>query len=411
MKSAEDPRETASGHRLPLGTASAFASGNDRPVSADRTDVLIVGGGPVGLDLACRLVLAGLSVRVLEKRLEPTRHSRSIGIHPPALEVLAGIGVVDSLIAEGIQVASGLAHAGSKPIGRLAFERCPPPYRFVLAIEQWKTERILEARLRELAPGALRRGVEVTTLAQHEDGVSVETGDCTRYEADWLVGCDGKNSRVRDLIKLPFVGRAYDDPYIMGDFADNSGIGPRAAIFLTSGGLVESFPLPDAWRRWVVRTPLAIPGVDPAPDLVTALVIERTGFRPDPTTARMTSSFGVERRLAATMAHGRVLLAGDAAHVVSPIGGQGMNLGWLDAADAAPALVGAHQRECDAPALFRAYSNRRRLAADRAADRAEFNMWFGISSAIPALKFLAARLMLSPPLAGVFARRFTMRGI
>lgn len=411
MKSAEDPVETASGPIQEPGFVPDPGRGRDRADAAGRTDVLIVGGGPVGLDLACRLALGGLSVRVLEKRLEPTRHSRSIGIHPPALEVLAEIGVADRLIAEGLRVASGLAHAGARPIGRLAFERCPPPYRFVLAIEQWKTERILEARLHEIAPGALQRGVDVASLAHQEHGVSVETADGTRYEADWLVGCDGKHSRVRDLIGVPFVGRAYDDPYIMGDFADNTGIGPRAAIFLTSGGLVESFPLPDGWRRWVVRTPLSTPGVDPAPDLVTALVTERTGYRPDPTTARMTSSFGVERRLASTMALGRVLLAGDAAHVVSPIGGQGMNLGWLDSADAALALIGAHQRDCDAQPLFRAYSNRRRLAADRAADRAEFNMWFGTPSAVPALQFLAARLMLSPPLAGLFARRFTMRGI
>lgn len=375
----------------------------------DRTDVIVVGAGPVGLDLACRLLMQGLTVKVLEKRTEPTRHSRSIGIHPPSLEALRDIGVADRLVAHGVQVADGIAHDGKKPIGRLAFDRCEPPYRFVLAIEQWQTERILEERLSELAPGALERGVEVAGISVAGDSFRVTTRNGAAYSASWLVGCDGRNSRVREIMGAGFPGKAYADTYAMGDFADSTRLGPRAGIFLTRQGLVESFPLPGGTRRWVVRTMKAVAA--PSPSLVAGLVEERTGYILDPTTATMTSGFGVERRLATTMAAGHILLAGDAAHVVSPIGGQGMNLGWLDGREAARVIIEARDDPEAANILGRSYSRSRRRAASRAAGRAEFNMWFGRPSWLRPVRRVAARVMLSPPFAVTFARRFSMRGL
>lgn len=374
----------------------------------ERSDVLVVGAGPVGLDVATRLALSGRSVRVLERRLEPTRHSRSIGIHPPALEALAEIGVAERLVAAGLPVRRGTAFDGRRPIGSLSFDRCPPPYRFVLAIPQWATEGILEERLAEVAPGALERGVDVTGLTQDAGSVRVTSSDGGTFEATWLVAADGKHSAVRGLVGIGFPGRTYDDPYMMGDFDDSTPFGPTAAIFLGPAGLVESFPLPGRRRRWVVRVPAAVER--PAARDVTRAVEERTGYTIDPAGVSMTSAFGVERRLATTMAVGRVLLAGDAAHVVSPIGGQGMNLGWLDAREAARAILSVRgSAGHDTP--FAAYSDRRRLAADRAAARAEFNMGFGRPSTMHAVRALAVRVMLSPGFRDAFARRFTMRGL
>jgi 2-polyprenyl-6-methoxyphenol hydroxylase-like FAD-dependent oxidoreductase len=378
--------------------------------SADRTDVLVVGAGPVGMDLACRLVVAGLSVRVLERRTEPTTHSRSIGIHPPALEALSEIGVAGRLVAHGVPVREGVAMRGSGSVGRLTFESCPGPWRFVLAVPQWRTEQVLEERLRELDGSALVRGVTVSGVRQGDSGgVEALAEDGRRFEADWLAGCDGRGSAVRGALGIGFPGKTYPDRYVMGDFADGTHFGPVAVIFLARDGLVESFPLPEERRRWVVR--LRETGGDPDPAAIAALVATRTGIEVDPTTASMTSGFGVQRYLADAMARGRVLLAGDAGHVVSPIGGQGMNLGWLDGRAAARAIVRAASDPARTDELFRAYSTARRRAARAAGRRAEFNMALGRPSPLRPLKLAAVRWMLSPRLAPVFARRFTMRGL
>ncbi len=376
---------------------------------AMRTDVIVVGAGPVGLDLACRLSLGGMSVRVLEQRTEPTAHSRSIGIHPPALEALDEIGVTDRLIEHGVPVREGIAMRQDGPVGRLRFDACPGPYRFVLAVPQWRTERVLEDRLRELDADALMSGVVVSGVHSDRDGTTAVADDGRRFTADWLVGCDGKKSTVRQRAGIEFSGRSYPDRYVMGDFADQTEFGPVAVIFLVKDGLVESFPLPEGRRRWVIR--LDRPVDDPDADSVADLVRMRTGLEVDARTSTMVSGFGVERYLAGVMARGRILLAGDSGHVVSPIGGQGMNLGWLDGRRAAEVIVRASRDRAAWPGLFRDYSVGRRRAAARAARRAEFNMALGRPSRTRPLKLVAARLMLSRFLSPHFARRFTMRGL
>jgi 2-polyprenyl-6-methoxyphenol hydroxylase-like FAD-dependent oxidoreductase len=372
------------------------------------TDVLIVGAGPVGLDLANRLLLDGRTVAVLDARPQIGRHSRSIGIHAPSLEILAETNVADDLIKAGLRVKQGMAFAGERPIGELGLDAGPPPYQFVLTIPQYRTEEILQHRTGTLSPGTVHRGVAVQTIRQDELGVTAVTSNGTQWRARFAVGCDGQNSVVRQALGVDFPGGPYSDTFAMGDFHDDSGLGPQAGIFLTTDGLVESFPLPGDVRRWVVRLLESTPDIS-ARD-VARIVSERTGFFPNAETASMTSGFQVFRHLASTMHVNRILLAGDAAHVVSPIGGQGMNIGWLDGRDAAVVLAAALDGEPHA-AAFSAYSTRRRRTAQKAARRAEFNMLFGRPGPLAPLARLAARVMLRPPFAGYFARQFTMRGL
>lgn len=348
---------------------------------AERHEVVIVGGGPVGLCLGVLLARAGVDVVVLEARPERTQHSRAIGIHPPGLRVLAAAGVAGTLAASGVQLREGRARSQGEEVARLDFD---PP---VLAVPQWLTEDTLEARLTELAPGALRRGVGAVGVETRGSGAVVRAlagGAEVRFAGRWVVAADGARSPLRAALGIPVRERRYPDAYLMGDFADASGDGAAAVLHLEPAGIVESFPLPGGVRRWVVHTDVLEP--DPTPQLLAGLVAERTGAVVDPESSTMLSAFTVHERLAASMLHGRVVLVGDAAHEVSPIGGQGMTLGWLDAEAFAPLIAedlraARHGWEPDGalawPALWARVAEGRGRAAAEAARHAVLNMALG----------------------------------
>jgi 2-polyprenyl-6-methoxyphenol hydroxylase-like FAD-dependent oxidoreductase len=203
----------------------------------------------------------------------------------------------------------------------------------------------------------------------------------------------------------------------MGDFADGTCLGPDAALFLAAAGIVESFPLPGALRRWVVRLDktdtarITAPRSRPDARWLAERVRERTGIRIDAGSNSMLSSFGVRSRLARRMVAGRTVLVGDAAHEISPIGGQGMNLGWLDAVALAPLAVAAVQGAEVGAQLQRFECNRRR-AAVRATRQAEINMALGrpLCGALLRIRNNAIAAAAAVPAVNSFvARRFTMQ--
>jgi 2-polyprenyl-6-methoxyphenol hydroxylase-like FAD-dependent oxidoreductase len=353
-------------------------------------DVLIIGAGPVGLFMAALLLQEGVDVQVLEKRSAPDAHSRAIGIHPPALAALARASVGEALIAEGVRIGRGVALAGGKTLAEMTFTGVSDRFPFILSLPQGRTEALLERRVHELRDGAVHRAVRLTGLSDDGGRVTVEAvspGGAVRYAAPLVIAADGVRSTVRALQGIGVRVKDYPDSYIMGDFADQTGFGPDAALFLSGDGIVESFPLPGQLRRWVVRLGAGDTAAgDLAADGVARLrgdalwlaqrVRERTGLEIDPGTNSMLSSFGVRTRLACRMVVGRIVMIGDAAHEVSPIGGQGMNLGWLDAAALAPIVVAAvHGEEVTDP--LRTFERTRLRAAARAARQAEINMALG----------------------------------
>lgn len=392
-------------------------------------DVVIAGGGPSGLALATLLVQSGQQVRVLEPRCSPGMHSRAIGLHPPALEVLDAVGAGPAAVAAGVPIRRGIGVAGGQTIAAMDFGVLPGPHRYVLSLPQAATVRLLQERLDALDAAVLLRGARVESFQQAHDGVRVAfAGSGTRVSlsARYLVGADGVNSTVRALLGLPFSGRRYPDHYVMGDYPDSTDFGSTAALILHREGIVESFPLPGGLRRWVAwRTP------DEPADL-SALVLRRTGHVAEREAAGMLSEFRCSRRSVPHMAAGRVVLIGDAAHEVSPIGGQGMALGLLDAAALAPLLVraaGGHgadtQNRAGRPAdggrqhgagacdvgSFAAFSAMRLRAAARAGRQAHLNMMLG--RPLPGRPDALRRLVLAG-LAGntavhdAVAHRFTM---
>ncbi len=367
-------------------------------------DIIIVGGGAVGLFLGCRLVQLGMSVQVLERRPTPPPHSRAIGVHPPSLERLAILGLAEKFVQEGVRVTRGHAYAGTghalKHLGTLPFAVCPPPYSFILTLPQPRTEALLAARLAELSPTARVCDAEVVGLEPNANSVTVtlKTGETLRSR--FLVAADGKDSFVRQSLDIPFYGKRYPDTYIMGDFADTTELGSDAGLYFTHAGLVEAFPLPGGVRRWVVKTPKFVR--EPTPERVTGLVQERLGVSVPTETNTTVSSFGVQRFLAERFISGRVALVGDAAHVLSPIGGQGMNLGWLGAWRLADALARGQG--------FSDYGAHRKTAQN-ATLRAEFNTVMGRATPLAPLRDTFAWSILHTPLKHPFARAFTMRGL
>ncbi len=389
-------------------------------------EVLIIGAGPVGLFMAALLLQDGVDVQVLEQRGAPEPQSRAIGIHPPALAALAGTGVAEAMIAEGVQIRRGMALAGGKCLARMSFAGVSDRFPFVLSLPQARTEAHLERRVNELGDGALHRGVRLTGLSDDGGRVSVEadSGSGTlRYSAPLVIAADGVRSTVRALQGVDVRVKEYPDSYLMGDFADGTGFGPDAALFLSGAGIVESFPLPGQLRRWVVRlgTGDSTAGGSPpgGPDAggpgadarwLTGCVRERTGLAIDAGTNSMLSRFGVRTRLVPRMVAGRVVMIGDAAHEVSPIGGQGMNLGWLDAAALAP-IVSAAVRGQDVADRLRSFERTRLRAAARAARQAEINMALGrpLTDRLLALRNRGiAGVAAVPPVNSLIARRFTM---
>ncbi len=390
-------------------------------VPRPETDVAVVGGGPVGVFLALLLAQAGASVQVLEQRLERSEHSRAIGIHPPSLEALASAGVADLITGEGVQVRRGEARSSGRHVAALDFAAASERFPYVLTLPQLRTEAILEERLRKLDPRALVRGVKVTQL--HDDdggrvrvsGVRISGSPGTDAAEDFavsariIVAADGARSGLRQLLGTPCRTRALPDTYLMGDFADGTTDGSTAVLYLESGGIVESFPLPGGIRRWVAHTDQLMSAATAA-DLA-RMVGQRTGVTPDPASNTMLSAFAVRTGLVRDMVRGRTVLIGDAAHEVSPIGGQGMNLGWLDAAALAP-IITASLGGDNVGAALAGYERERRRAARVASVQAQVNMALGrpLAPRLLATRNAGlARILRSPAAGNLVARRFTMQ--
>ncbi len=374
--------------------------------------VAIVGGGPVGLYLGLCLEQADISYIILEKRSAPRAGSRSLGIHPVSLELFEELNIASNFIHDGIKIQKGHAFINTEKIGTLSFEHCPKPFNFILALPQHQTETLLEQALTERNPNTLLRNAEVKTITESNKYVEIafdHNGEKHAIQSEYLVGCDGKNSLVRKQTGISFQGQHYPDTYIMGDFTDNTHFGSDAAIFLCNEGLIESFPLPNNHRRWVLKTADYIDDV--SKEQLTSNVFNRIGHSLSSTQHTMISSFGVQKLIAKPMVKNRTILVGDAAHIVSPIGGQGMNLGWLDARDLADTLHQVLGNNFKKDTILNQYQKRREHAVKNAAKRAEMNMKLGRKITAPFFRKKLISLMLKPPISQLMANIFTMRGI
>lgn len=296
--------------------------------------IVVVGAGPTGLMLACELARRGVAVRVLEARTERERLSKALGVHARTLEVFADLGIADEAIARGRTIDAVNLHSEGAPVVRVTLDRLQTRFPYVLILPQWETEALLEAHLNTLGV-AVERGVHVSDVRQSEAGVEVDVeigGDIACIGAPYVIGCDGAHSVVREALEIPFDGNAYPETFALADMDlrwDRSY--DEVHAFLSGSGICAVFPLPGEGR---VRVAADISGLD-EPELSGAffagLVGSRGGGPCDPGDADWTSTFRIHRRIAERFRDGRCFLAGDAAHIHSPAGGQGMNTGIQDA--------------------------------------------------------------------------------
>ncbi|NAZ16068.1 NAD(P)-binding protein [Glutamicibacter soli] len=371
-------------------------------------DAAIIGGGPVGLGLAVLLAQQGWTVRVFERRRGISAHSRAIGLHPPAQQVLARAGLAAQLAEQGTAIRRGVGISNGRQIAELDFSSLPGPYPYVLALPEHQTMTLLRDRLRELDPQALAEGHEFHGIeGQSRESIRFTVagpGGVQTREASWLIGADGVQSAVRAELGAGFRGRQLPDRYLMGDFPESTGWPQTAALFIESQGIVESFPLPQGLRRWVARLGRGQPADAELPELIR----ERTGYRVDAAACTMRSCFTTANRRATRMVQGRAVLLGDAAHQISPIGGQGMCLGLIGAARLADLLASGTVPGGGQLLQFQA---RQLKAARQAGLKAHLNMALGRPVApwlLPARNLLFSAVAGNRTVRDTVARSFTM---
>lgn len=295
-------------------------------------DVIIAGAGPAGMMLAGELRLHGVRVVVVEKDAEPAAFIRSLGLHVRSIEVMDQRGLLERFLAEGRQHPLGGFFAA---IAKPAPEGLDTAHGYVLGIPQPVIDRLLAERAAELG-AEIRRGCELVGLSRSADGVSVELADGTELRARYLVGCDGGRSTVRKLLGVGFPGEPSRTDTLVGEMDVAASAEEIAAVV----GEVRKTHLrfgvgPFGDHRFRVVVPAdGVAGdrsVPPTLDDFKRQLRAYGGTDFGIHSPRWLSRFGDATRLAERYRTGRVLLAGDAAHVHPPVGGQGLNLGVQDA--------------------------------------------------------------------------------
>jgi 2-polyprenyl-6-methoxyphenol hydroxylase-like FAD-dependent oxidoreductase len=303
-----------------------------------KTQVLVVGAGPVGLTMAAELARYGVSVRVVDKAAQRTDKSKALVLWSRTLELLDRAGCSDAFIAEGHKVDGANIVAGGKVIGHISIAAVDSPYPYALMLPQSDTERLLEEQL-ERQGVRVERQVELASFTQHDECVTAvlrhADGREETLDANWLLGCDGAHSTVRHGLGLSFLGNTLQSNWILADihlkgypFSES-----EIATYWHEDGVLVFFPISPGRFRVIANVDLA-EGAQPADPTLAEVqqVVDHRGpggiTLSDPI---WLAAFRINERKVADYRSGRVFVAGDAAHVHSPAGGQGMNTGMQDA--------------------------------------------------------------------------------
>jgi 2-polyprenyl-6-methoxyphenol hydroxylase-like FAD-dependent oxidoreductase len=296
------------------------------------TNVLIVGAGPVGLLLANECARRGLDYRIIETRSTQSEHSKALAIFPRTLEIFDMAGAVDPFLQLANRVTSVAVVTHGNTLARMRFAPEESPYPFVAMVPQDVTERLL-VELLQRQGGAVEYNTTFVSAVEQDDAVDVvleKGGQRLNLRASYVVGCDGAHSAVRHLLKLPFEGAQYNDSFILADVESNESL-PADELQLCPSelGPVAIFPM-SATRRRIVAVIDKTEGDAPSLDLVRKVLSDRAPSGFEARALHWSSYFRIHHRQSTRLRVGRMFIAGDAAHIHSPFGGQGMNTGLHD---------------------------------------------------------------------------------
>jgi 2-polyprenyl-6-methoxyphenol hydroxylase-like FAD-dependent oxidoreductase len=309
-------------------TARATESGT---TPAD-TDVLIVGAGPVGLFLANECVRRGMRWRLIEEHASQSVHSKALAIFPRTLEIFDMAGVVGPFLEKANRATSVSVSTHGQALAHMKFAPEESPYPFIAMVPQNVTESLLLEELRRRG-GDVEYETAFVSAEQHGETVNVSVnrkGEAARFTAAIVVGCDGARSKVRQTLNIPLEGGEYPESFLLADIDVECAL-PADELQLcpSEDGPVAIFPI-NATRRRIVATIAKAEGDAPSLPLVQKILNERAPGGIKALSLHWSSYFRIHHRHATRLRVGRMFIAGDAAHLHSPFGGQGMNTGLHD---------------------------------------------------------------------------------
>lgn len=325
----------------------------------ERVEALVVGGGPVGLFLAGELRRRGRTALLIERNAGPSTYSKALAVMPGTMEMFETCGIAERF-ADAANRIDGVRFGMPRRSVFVPFYGIQSRYNYISILPQWKTEELLAGYLRE-SGGDVCYDRTLVALKEQNDGVdaTIATPDGTQtVRASYVVGCDGVYSTVREQSGIAFNGGTYPGTALLADVALETPV-PRneARVHVYSGGVVTMFPMDERVRRIVVIAPQEVLPQEAGAEWLQRRLTEAGYAGTAIESVLWSSSFRVHRRVASAMRSGRALIAGDAAHTHSPVGGQGMNVGLHDAwnlarklsrvisGDAPESLIDTYERE------------------------------------------------------------------
>lgn len=345
--------------------------------------VLIAGAGPTGLTLANSLHLQGVPFRIVDRLPEPATVSKALAVWSGSLEGFSALGALDDFLSAGIQLTRLRMGDSTHEIADMEIaEGVDSAYPFTLILPQSKTEEILAGRLAR-AGANVERGVELVDFHQIDDVVRATLrhpdGREETLDASFLAGCDGARSIVRHKLGIEFEGYTEAQTFLLSDTRMEGPLDSSCIyIWWSAKGTVALFPVVNGvWRTFAIRDE---PAGDEPPTLA-EIQSHLDACGPPGIVARdatWLSAFRINERLAASYRRGRVLLAGDAAHIHSPAGGQGMNTGIQDALNLGWKLGAILSGRGDSEALLGSYEEERRPVAREVVANAARTMHIGM---------------------------------
>ncbi len=334
------------------------------------TEVFICGAGPVGLTLGIECLLRGLTVQIVDRLEKPSDKSRALGVWSATMEALDRIGCADAIDESALKVTTARFSSADKTLGKVTFSgRIESKFDVPRLLGQTQTERVLRERLESLG-GKVEFNTEVLRFAETDGAVEVSlrtpVGEESVVSARWLVGCDGAHSVVRHGLGLEFRGTAMEEIFLIADVA----ISPdpdlhTMQIDWQAGSALAIFPIREGmWRVVANREEKTDPSAPATLEEVHEILAKHGRGNWIVSSPEWLTSFRISERIVDTYRVGRVLLAGDAAHIHSPAGGQGMNTGIQDAADLGWRLGLLAKGRGDEDLLLSSYSAERHPVAE-----------------------------------------------